>query len=90
MSIIIRVFGPSQGCAKCRAAEKVAEEVAEKFRDVSVEKIDVFSEEADRHNIMMTPTIMVNEMMVEVGKPPSPEKLQKVIAAIIDDEEKEG
>jgi thiol-disulfide isomerase/thioredoxin len=90
LNIIIRVFGPSPGCAKCKAAEKVAEETAQKFSNVTVEKFDVFSEEADKYNIMMTPTIMVNDVVVEVGKPPAPEKLQKVITEIINEEKREG
>jgi thiol-disulfide isomerase/thioredoxin len=90
MSIVIRIFGPSPGCAKCKAAEKVAHEVAQKFSNVSVEKLDVFSEEADKYDIMMTPTVMINDMVLEVGKPPSPEKLQKAIIEIIDEEKREG
>jgi protein-disulfide isomerase len=55
-----------------------------------VEKLDVFSEEADKYDIMMTPTVMINDMVLEVGKPPSPEKLQKAIIEIIDEEKREG
>lgn len=73
------MFGPSPGCAKCQAAERVAHEVAQKFEGVTVEKYDVFSEEAEKYNVMMTPTVVVNDITVEVGKVPSAEKLEKVV-----------
>ncbi len=77
--VVIRVFGPSTPCAKCKAAEKVAREVAEKFENVTVEKYDVFSDEAEKYAIMMTPTVLVNDVAVDVGKVPSAENLEEVI-----------
>jgi protein-disulfide isomerase len=79
MSIVIRVFGPDPPCAKCTATEKVAREVAQKFQDVIVEKYDIFSGEAEKYNVMMTPTVLVDDVAVEVGKVPSPEKLEQAI-----------
>jgi protein-disulfide isomerase len=79
MDVIIRVFGPSPPCAKCQAAEKVAREVAQKLGEVTVEKCDIFSEEAEKYNIMMTPTVMVNNIVLEVGKVPSAEKLERAV-----------
>ena len=77
--VVIQVFGPSPGCAKCKAAEKVARDVAQKFEGVTVKKCDIFSEEAEKYNIMMTPTVVVNDMTVEVGKVPSAEKLEEAV-----------
>jgi glutaredoxin len=77
--VVIKVFGPSPGCAKCQAAEKVARDIAQKFENVTVEKHDVLSEEAEKYNIMMTPTVVVNDITVEVGKVPSAEKLEKTV-----------
>ena len=79
MDVIIRIFGPSPPCAKCQAAEKVAREVAQRFRKVAVEKCDIFSEEAEKYNVMMTPTVMVNNITLEVGKAPSAEKLERAV-----------
>jgi thiol-disulfide isomerase/thioredoxin len=90
VTIRIRVFGPSPGCAKCKAAEKTAIEVAQKFDNVIVEKHDVFSEEAQHYNIMMTPTVMANDLIVEVGKPPTSEKLTQVIRKIIRKQQEES
>ncbi len=81
--VVIRVFGPSPGCAKCQAAENVAHQVAQKFEGVAVEKYDVSSEEAERYNIMMTPTIVVDDVTVEVGKVPAAEKLEKAVKSAL-------
>lgn len=75
----IRVFGPDPPCAKCKAAEKVARDVAQQFKDVTVEKHDALSDEAEKYNIMMTPTVLVNDVAVEVGRVPSAEKLERVV-----------
>lgn len=64
--------------------------MASQFDDVTVEKYDVFSEEAEHYNIMMTPTVMVNDLVVEVGKPPAPEKLAHIITEIIQNQQEES
>lgn len=79
MSVTIRVFGPNPPCATCKAAERVAREVAQKVEGVTVTKYDAFSEDAGKFNIMMTPTVLVNDTVVEVGKVPSAEKLEKAV-----------
>jgi len=83
MSVIIRVFGPNPPCKKCKAAETIARDVAQKFEGVAVEKHNVLSEEAEEYNIMMTPTVLVNDTAVEVGKVPSEEKLEKAVRAAL-------
>jgi protein-disulfide isomerase len=86
MDVVIRVFGPEPGCAKCKGAEKVATEVAQKFQGVTVKKCDVFSDEAEKYNIMMTPTVMVNDITVEVGRIPSAEKLESAVEKVLGDD----
>lgn len=86
MSVIIRVFGPDPPCAKCKAAEKVARDVAQKFEGITVEKYDTFSEEAERYNIMITPTVLVNDTVVGVGKVPSAESLEKAVRSELNPE----
>ncbi|MBU7013267.1 MAG: thioredoxin family protein [Theionarchaea archaeon] len=85
MEVVIRVFGPEPGCAKCKGAEKVAAEVAQKFEGVTVKKCDVFSEEAEECGIMMTPTVMVNDLTVEVGRIPSVETLESAVKKVLGD-----
>jgi thiol-disulfide isomerase/thioredoxin len=84
MDVLIRVFGPEPGCAKCKGAEKVATEVAQKFQGVTVKKCDVFSNEAEKYSIMMTPTVMVNDVTVEVGRIPSAEKLESAVKKVLE------
>ena len=79
MDVVIHVFGPDPPCAKCKASEKAAREVAEKFQHVKVEKHDAFSEEAEQYNIMMTPTVLVNDVAVAVGKVPNAVTLEKAV-----------
>jgi glutaredoxin len=79
MDVVIHVFGPDPPCAKCKAAEKAAREVAKKFQNVKVEKHDAFSEEAEQYNIMMTPTVLVNDIAVAVGKVPNAGALEKAV-----------
>ena len=83
MSVVIRIFGPSSPCAKCQAAEKVAREVAKRFGEATVEKCDVFSKAAEKYDIMMTPTVMVDNITVEVGKVPSAENLERAVREVL-------
>ena len=72
----IEVFGGDPPCAKCRASVKLAEEVAKGFGDmVEVKEYTAFSEEGDKYNIMMTPTVVVNGKVLVTGKVPSRDEL---------------
>lgn len=75
----IKIFGSVPPCQKCKLAEKVAKEVAEKFENVSVEKFDALSEEGDKYGIMTTPTIVVNDKIVATGKVLPKEKMEEII-----------
>jgi thiol-disulfide isomerase/thioredoxin len=75
----IKIFGPTPPCARCKKAEQIAKEVASELGNVEVEKFDVFSKEADKYGIMMTPTIVVGEKVAFVGKVPTKEELTKAI-----------
>ena len=75
----IKIFGPTPPCARCKKAEQIAREVASELSNVEVEKFDVFSKEADKYGIMMTPTIVVGEKVAFVGKVPTKEELKAVL-----------
>ncbi len=78
--IRIEVFGADPPCAKCKATVRLAEQVAREFGDtVEVKEYTAFSEEGDKYNIMMTPTVVVNSKVFATGKMPSKEELQAVI-----------
>ncbi|MEM3736755.1 MAG: thioredoxin family protein [Candidatus Bathyarchaeia archaeon] len=76
----IEIFGSDPPCAKCRAAVKLSEEVAKEFGNaVEVKEYTVFSEEADKYNVMITPSLVVNGRVVTSGKIPSREELLNAI-----------
>ncbi|MEA1908225.1 MAG: thioredoxin family protein [Euryarchaeota archaeon] len=80
MDIIVKVFGSDPPCAKCKVAHNTAKNVSERIGGgVVVEKHSALSEEGDKYGIMMTPTIVVNDVIVVVGKVPSEKKLEEII-----------
>jgi len=67
--ITIKVFGTTPPCVKCREMEKRAQAAAAKFGDrVNVVKYDALSDEGDRYGVLSTPTVVINEKVVAVGK----------------------
>ncbi len=80
MDIIVKVFGTEPPCAKCNATYKTAKKVSERIGGgVLVEKHGALSEEGDKYGIMMTPTVVVDDVIVSVGKVPSEKKLEGII-----------
>jgi protein-disulfide isomerase len=49
------------------------------FGDVEVAKFDALSDEGDRYGIMSTPTTVVNEKVVSIGKLITEEELEKIV-----------
>jgi len=76
---VIKVFGPTPPCMRCKAAEKVAREVAKELGNVEVLKMDALSKEADKYNIMLTPAVVVNEKVICMGKVPTREDILKAV-----------
>ena len=80
MDVIVKVFGSEPPCAKCKMTHDVARKVQEKIGEgVFVEKHSALSEEGDKYGIMMTPTVVINDEIVFVGKLPSEKKLVQII-----------
>ena len=78
--VSIKIFGTTPPCAKCKEMEKRAQNIAARFSgDVDVAKFDALSEEGDRYGIMSTPTIVVNDKVVSIGKLVTEEELEKII-----------
>ena len=76
----IKVFGPEPGCIKCKKAMEVATMVAGTF-GINVAKYDVFSEEADKYAIMMTPTVVFKGETLVSGQVPTFDKLKQMVEA---------
>lgn len=81
----IEVFGTTPPCAKCKAAEKVVRSVVQEFEydNVEVVKLDVFSEEAERLGIMMSPTTVIEGDILKIGSVPSKEEVKRAIERMI-------
>ena len=78
--IKVKVFGTNPPCAKCMEAEKRAKNVAERFNgQVKVEKLDALSKEGDKYSVMLTPTIVIDDKVVSVGKLLTENELEKAI-----------
>ena len=80
MNVIIKVFGSEPPCAKCKLAYDVARKVQERIGEGAlVEKHSALEREGDKYGIMMTPTIVVDDEIVVVGKAPSEKRLEEII-----------
>jgi protein-disulfide isomerase len=78
--IEVKVFGTTPPCAKCKEVTKRATKVSEKYPgEVGVTHFDALSDEGDKYGIMMTPTIVINDRVVSIGKVPSEDDIEKMI-----------
>lgn len=78
--IEVKVFGTKPPCARCKEVTKRANKVAEEHPgSISVTHYDALSEEGDRYGVMMTPTLVINDKVVSVGKVPSEDDIEKMI-----------
>ena len=78
--IKVKVFGTNPPCAKCMECEKRAKNVAERFNgQVEVEKFDALSKEGDKYSVMLTPTVVINDKVISVGKLLTEKEFEKAI-----------
>jgi len=78
--IKVKVFGATPPCAKCRKVTERAAKVAEKYLGkVEVVHLDALSDEGEKYGILLTPTIVVNEKVVSIGKVPSEDEIDHMI-----------
>ena len=77
----IQVFGATPPCARCKLTEKVVERAIEElgYEDVEVVKVDVFSEDAERLGILMTPTTVIEGRILKAGGVPSKDEVKRTI-----------
>lgn len=66
-------------CEQCRRAKAIANALAEKYEGLTVRVINVLDPEVDRYGVVMTPTVVVNGVIISVGKAPNPERLESLI-----------
>jgi protein-disulfide isomerase len=78
--IEVKVFGTTPPCAKCKEVTKRANRVAEKYPGkMNVTHLDALSADGDKYGILMTPTVVVNDKVVSIGKVPSEDDIEKMI-----------
>ena len=76
----ISVLGP--GCAKCKQLyENAQKAVAEAGIDADVTKIEDL-QEISRHNVFMTPAIVIDGKVKSSGKVVKPDQIRKWLAEI--------
>jgi len=78
--IQVKVFGTTPPCARCKEMERRAQNVASRYPDkVAIAKFDALSTEGDKYTVMSTPTVVVSDRVVAIGKLLSEEELEKYI-----------
>ncbi|MDD4876507.1 MAG: thioredoxin family protein [Dehalococcoidales bacterium] len=83
--IHVKVFGSTPPCAKCKEVEKRANNISAKYPGkIEVTKFNALSEEGDKYGIMLTPTVVINDSVVSVGKVMSEGDLEKSILKIME------
>ena len=83
--IEVKVFGTTPPCAKCKEVTKRAKQVAEKYPgEIEVTHLDALSDDGDKYGILMTPTIVINDKVVSVGKVPGEADIEKMIMQEMD------
>jgi len=76
----LKEFGVVFPCLKCIQAERIARRLAQRYAGrVVVRKHDILSDEAERHGIMMTPTVVVDGEVVASGKGLSANWLEQLL-----------
>ena len=76
----ITVLGP--GCAKCKQLyENAQEAVAEAGIDADVTKVEDL-QEISRHNVLMTPAIIIDGKLKSSGKVIKPDQIRKWLTEI--------
>jgi DNA-binding transcriptional MerR regulator len=85
----IKEFGVVFPCMKCIQAERIARRIADRHPGrVVVRKYDILSDEAERHGVMMTPTVIVNGEVVASGKGLSANRLEQLLERHLDSGER--
>lgn len=78
MEKVIKILGT--GCPKCKQTEKLVREViAQEGIEASVEKVEDIVD-IMQYDVMSTPAIVIDEVVVHSGSLPTKEKLKEILA----------
>ncbi len=76
----LQEFGTVMHCSRCVHAERLVRRVAAEFGpQVLVSKHGILSAEARRYGVLMTPSIVINDEVVSLGRAPSEQHLRQLI-----------
>ncbi len=75
----ILIIESVEPCDQCQRAEAIAQQLVQKYEGVTMRTITVLDEEADRYGVVMTPTVVVNGVIVAVRRAPDPERLERLV-----------
>jgi small redox-active disulfide protein 2 len=77
----IQVIGSTPPCARCKATENVVKSVVEElgYEGIEVEKLDVFSKEAEALGLLMTPATVIEGKILKMGGVPSRDEVKRAI-----------
>ncbi len=78
-NVQILIIESVEPCDECKRAEEISYALAERYPDVLVRVITVLDPEADRYGVVMTPTIVVNGVIISVRRAPDPQRLEALI-----------
>lgn len=82
----IVIIASTPPCDKCAACKKMAQDLAEKHGPaVEYQILDALDPAADAYGVVMTPTMIVGDMVVSVGRAPRREALEELVQGLLAD-----
>ena len=80
----IEVIGPEPACTRCKTvmqnAEKAAAGAREGGNEVSVQKLNILSNEViEKYGVLISPALAVNGVIKVMGKVPSKEEIERFL-----------
>jgi thiol-disulfide isomerase/thioredoxin len=80
----VEVIGPDPPCARCQAARKVAEKVAEKLKasgiNVTVAKANAMSKDVvSKYGVLVSPAVAINGVVKIMGRIPGEAEIEKLV-----------
>jgi len=80
----IIVIASSPPCSKCIACKKMAQDLVERYGErVECQILDAMDPAADAYGVLLTPTMIVGDMVVSVGRAPRPDKLEEMVRGLL-------
>lgn len=81
----VEVIGPEPPCSRCRSVKENAEKASARIRangiDVTVEKVNILSEDViGRYGILLSPALAVNGVVRIMGRVPSDKEIERILA----------